>query len=144
MIRALTALFCCLALIGAGDALAKGKGGRKRSQQQVDCAVLLDPSMIELDVPFSAVVRRVPAYPGQWWSPTIRWTVFVPTLEGHPERTLMAEQVYTGIVSSNRAEAGFVIGDEEGLDVLGEVLVEVTVEEPHQTTECGATAIFAL
>ena len=137
----LAVLIACLVFLVSGTALAK-KGRGRPPAQDVGCAVLLDPA-VELGAPFVAVVRRVPSYPGQWWTPTITWIVTVPALPGHEEQTLSAEKTFRRIVSSNRAEAEFVISDEEGVDVDGEVLVQVTVEEPHQTAHCEASTVFA-
>ena len=139
-------LVACAVVALAGTAVAKGNngrgGGRQDQAQDVGCAVLLDPA-IDLGAPFVAVVRRVPSYPGQWWAPSITWTVSVPMLPGYEEQTLSARKVFRRIVSANRAEADFVIADAEGVDLAGEVLVQVTVDEQHQAASCEATTVFA-
>lgn len=136
-------LIVCLLVLGSGSADAKpGKGRGRPMPQEVGCAVLLDPQ-VEPGIPFLSVVRRVPAYPGQWWSPAITWTMTVPTLPEYPEITSSLTKVYRGIVSSNRSEVELAVPDEEGIDFAGEVRVEVVVQERFQTAFCEATTVFA-
>jgi hypothetical protein len=96
------------------------------------CAVLL-PDSVQVGVPFEVKVRRVPAFPGQWFSPTITVDVvvqLVPEPSGPRRFTLTFEETFPGILTSNEATAIFTIPDLANIDAEADVDVFAMVSEP--------------
>lgn len=132
---------CCITLLVPLSAAAK--------RTTPDCAVLVEPA-VQLDAPFTVRVRRVPAYPGQWFSPTITVEVvapLVPTASGWESYSQTLTRTFQGILTANLAEFSFTIPASPDGEYDGEVDIFATVSEPvgkRRTRDsfCEATTLI--
>jgi hypothetical protein len=96
------------------------------------CAVLV-PAQVSADAPFTVTVSKEPAYPGQWFAPTVTVEVVVPVnaaLLGPNSYSQTVTQTIDGLGGDNNAKATFVIPVLPNLDVTSPVNVFATVSEP--------------
>lgn len=114
------------------------------------CEVLV-PGKVDPAVPFEVTVARFPAYPGQWFSPTVTVQVVAPvvgaTLLGPNSYSQTVTQTFTGLGGSNDATSTFIIPVFPNLDMTGDVSVFATVSEPVNSRKsiestCAATTSF--
>jgi hypothetical protein len=115
----------CLALLIPASAVAK--------QPVPDGCEILLATRVDPDVPFTVTVTRSPAYPGQWFSPTVTVEVVAPVdaaLLGPNSYSQTVTQTVDGPGGANNATATFVIPGFPNLDLTGTVAVYATVAEP--------------
>ena len=88
---------------------------------------------VDPDVPFTVTVIRSPAYPGQWFQPTVSVEVVAPVdaaVEPGPNTySQSVVQEVDGPGGSNDATATFIIPAFLNLDFTGAVTVFATVSE---------------
>ena len=113
------------------------------------CEVLVS-AIVNPDVPFTVTVARSPAYPGQWFSPTVTVVVVAPvsgiSLLGPDSYSQTVTQTYIGLGGSNDATATFIIPVFPNLDIAGAVNVFATVSEPvnrNKSRESSCEAVTA-
>lgn len=133
----------CMALLLPLSAAAK-------QPAPAGCEVLVS-AIVNPDVPFTVTVARSPAYPGQWFSPTVTVEVVAPvngtSLLGPDSYSQTVTQTYTGLGGSNDATATFIIPVFPNLDITGAVNVFATVSEPvnrnkSRDSSCEAVTAF--
>ena len=137
-----TMMSVCMALLIPLSAAAK-------QPAPAGCEVLVS-AMVNPDVPFTVTVARSPAYPGQWFSPTVTVEVVAPvigtSLLGPDSYSQTVTQTYTGLGGSNDATATFIIPVFPNLDITGAVNVYATVSEPvnrNKSRESSCEAVTA-
>ena len=138
-----TMMSVCMALLIPLSAAAK-------QPAPAGCEVLVS-AIVNPDVPFTVTVARSPAYPGQWFSPTVTVEVVAPvigaTLLGPGSYSQTVTQTFTGLGGSNDATATFIIPVFPNLDITGAVNVYATVSEPvnrgkSRESSCEAVTAF--
>ena len=138
-----TFMTICVALLIPLSAVAKAPAA-------ADCEVLV-AATVNPDVPFTVTVARSPAYPGQWFSPTVTVEVVAPvtgvTPLGPGSYIQTVTQTFAGLGGSNDATATFIIPVFANLDITGVVNVFATVSEPvnrgkSRESSCEAVTAF--
>jgi hypothetical protein len=120
-----------------------------RPPASADCEILV-AATVNPDVPFTVTVSRSPAFPGQWFSPTVTVEVVAPvigaTLLGPNSYSQTVTQSFAGLGGANDATATFIIPVFPNLDVTGTVNVFATVSEPvnkRRTRDSSCEAVTA-